>query len=141
MCVQTCSCDGNYAPEIVHVKGFCVQTCSLGERLREERDRLGLKQEELGQIGGVNRNTQGKYEKSERSPDGDYLAKVSAVGVDVLYVVTGQRSTPSEGALGDDESTLLNQYRSMPDSDRATVRRLTSALAESTGRYVVNNQD
>jgi len=114
-----------------------VHPCALGERLREERDRLGLNQEELGQIGGVNRNTQGKYEKGERSPDSDYMAAAAAAGVDVLYVLTGARATAAAEGLSADEAKVLEQYRSLPDQDKASVARLTTALAEMAGRYDV----
>jgi transcriptional regulator with XRE-family HTH domain len=108
---------------------------SVGERLREERTRIGLNQDDFAKLGGVNRNTQGSYEKNDRSPDASYLAKVAGSGVDVLYVLTGQRAAPSEADLSGDESELLNHYRSMPDQDRAAMRRLGSALAESAGKY------
>ncbi|WP_155550528.1 helix-turn-helix domain-containing protein [Stutzerimonas degradans] len=108
---------------------------SVGERLREERTRIGLNQDDFAKLGGVNRNTQGSYEKNDRSPDASYLANVASAGVDVLYVLTGQRAAPSEADLSDDESELLNHYRSMPDQDRAAMRRLGSALAVSAGRY------
>jgi len=43
----------------------------LGNRLKEERKRLGLSQQELGSIGGVEANAQGKYENGERIPRSD----------------------------------------------------------------------
>lgn len=127
--VQTCSFGDDYALTCVHVKGFCVQTCALGDRLREERERLELNQEQLGQIGGVNRNTQGKYEKGERSPDAAYLAAVAASGVDVLYVVTGMRTPKTTASISEPESRLLEQYRSMSDENKATVERVAVSLA------------
>lgn len=63
---------------------------SIGERLREERTRLGLNQAQLGEVGGVQKQAQLKYEKGERHPDAQYLAAVAAKGVDVLYVLTGK---------------------------------------------------
>ncbi len=110
----------------------------LGERLREERKRLGLSQADFGALGGVKANAQGKYEADERSPDAEYLTGLSAAGVDVLYLLTGQRTPVTADGLAEDESEVLNHYRSMPDADRAAVRRLTTALAESAGRYRVN---
>lgn len=71
---------------------------SFGVRLREERERLGMNQEQIGALGGVNRNTQGKYEKDLRSPDAAYLQALSTAGVDVHYVITGEQRAP-EGAL------------------------------------------
>lgn len=64
---------------------------SIGERLREERSRLGLSQAELGEAGGVQKQAQLKYEKGDRQPDALYLEAVAAAGVDVLYVLTGER--------------------------------------------------
>lgn len=63
----------------------------IGGRLREERERLGLNQAELGTSGGVQKLAQLKYEKGDRAPDADYLEAVAAKGVDVLYVLTGKR--------------------------------------------------
>lgn len=93
-----------------------------------------MNQGELAAVAEVSKTTQFNYEKGERSPDAPYLAKVHTVGIDVLYVLTGQRAAPSEAALSGDESELLNHYRSMPDQDRAAMRRLGSALAESATR-------
>jgi transcriptional regulator with XRE-family HTH domain len=65
---------------------------ALGNRLKAERKRLGLSQEALGARGGVATNAQGNYEGDKRTPDANYLAGVSAAGVDVLYVLTGQKT-------------------------------------------------
>ena len=106
----------------------------LGERLREERKRLGLSQADFGALGGVKANAQGKYESDERSPDATYLNGVMAAGVDVLYVLTGKRTPVTAEGLGPDESEVLNHYRALPESDRKTVRRMASALAETAWR-------
>lgn len=105
---------------------------ALGERLRSERERLGLNQDALGQIGGVNRNTQAKYEKGERFPTADYMAAVAAAGVDVLYVITGHRTPSKEEGLTPKEKAVLDNYRSLGEGDQAAVQRLTDALAQST---------
>jgi len=65
---------------------------TFGDRLRLERERLGLSQEALGEIGGVKKLAQINYEKGKRHPDAEYLAAIAAAGVDVLYVLTGQNS-------------------------------------------------
>lgn len=64
---------------------------SFSDRLREERTRMSANQSEFAQIGGVQKNAQIKYEKGERSPDADYLQRLSTHGVDVLYLLTGHR--------------------------------------------------
>ncbi|AYF49003.1 XRE family transcriptional regulator [Pseudomonas fluorescens] len=65
---------------------------SIGARLKAERLRLGLSQSEIGKIGGVEVNAQGRYENGIRHPRADYLAEVAKAGVDVLFVITGQRA-------------------------------------------------
>lgn len=65
---------------------------TFGERLSGERKRLGLSQTEFAKLGGVKRLAQGRYESGERRPDADYLMKISAGGVDLLFVLTGARS-------------------------------------------------
>lgn len=65
----------------------------IGSRLRQERKRLGLSQREIGRLGGVAANAQGKYESGERVPKADYLAALASIGVDVLYVLTNRRAT------------------------------------------------
>lgn len=117
--------------------GNYIQMNGIGDRLREERERLRLSQGAFGAIGGVKGNAQGNYEKGDRFPDAAYLALVAAKGVDVLYVITGRRTPALEGSLTDDESDVLDHYRELPDPDRAAVQRLTTALAESAARYEV----
>jgi transcriptional regulator with XRE-family HTH domain len=67
----------------------------IGERLREERNRLRLSQSALGAIGGVETNAQGNYESGTRSPRATYLEKIASAGIDINYVVTGYR-TPDQ---------------------------------------------
>lgn len=97
---------------------------SIGERLREERERLGLNQGAFGDVGGVNRNTQANYEKGERNPDSAYLAAVAAAGVDVLYVLTGKRTPQAEQALSVREQTVVYNFRVLSEADKAAMQRL-----------------
>jgi len=69
---------------------------SLGKRLREERYRLGLSQAALGAAGAVRMQAQSLYESDQRRPNSDYLAAIAAAGVDILYVITGKRSNPTD---------------------------------------------
>lgn len=64
---------------------------TIGERLKEERIRLKYSQEAFGDAAGVGKHSQIRYEKGGRSPDGDYLAAIHAIGADVLYIITGHR--------------------------------------------------
>lgn len=77
---------------------------STGERLKEERVRLGLSQAALGEIGGVRKQAQLNYEKGERNPDSAYLSAIAKFGADIQYIVTGIRSAES---LSSDEKLSL----------------------------------
>uniref|UniRef100_A0A7C1WRP4 Helix-turn-helix domain-containing protein n=1 Tax=Pseudomonas graminis TaxID=158627 RepID=A0A7C1WRP4_9PSED len=65
----------------------------IGLRLRQERNRLKLSQSALGAIGGVETNAQGNYENGTRSPKADYLLRIAEAGVDLNYVMSGNRSS------------------------------------------------
>ncbi|MEX6678220.1 helix-turn-helix domain-containing protein [Pseudomonas sp. W2Oct36] len=65
----------------------------IGLRLRQERTRLKLSQSALGAIGGVETNAQGNYENGTRSPKADYLLRIAQAGVDLNYVLSGNRSS------------------------------------------------
>jgi transcriptional regulator with XRE-family HTH domain len=101
----------------------------VGERLREERDRLGLNQTDFGIAAGVSRGTQKAYELESSSPDVRYLAALQGMAVDVHYVLTGSRMPIDSANLSAEESLVLEQFRALPDHDRASIKRLTGALA------------
>ncbi len=80
----------------------------IGDRLREERKRLGLTQTEFGETGGVKLFAQSNYENGKRTPSADYLAAIAKRGVDVAYVVTGDKSIQtSKSIVGDQSSSLV----------------------------------
>ena len=119
------------------VKGFYMhQTVSFGGRLREERKRLGKSQEVFGGEAGVTKKTQMLYEKEERKPDAEYMAALATMGVDVLYVLTGQRG--GAPPLSPDETALLDNYRHSPEERRRILQETSAAFAESPQRERVN---
>lgn len=69
---------------------------TFARRLKEERERLSLSQEAFAQLGGVKRVSQYLYEQEERFPDVKYLEALSVSGVDVRYLVLGERSVVRE---------------------------------------------
>lgn len=105
---------------------------AVGDRLREERTRLGLNQEAFAQLGGITRNTQGSYEKGERNADSVYLCAVAKAGVDVLYVLTGARLLRAVEGLGEAEEQLIRQFRTLSDYDQKAVHRIVDAMSEVT---------
>lgn len=82
----------------------------IGPRLKRERVRLKLSQSALGAIGGVETNAQGNYENGQRYPRADYLLRISEVGIDIGYVVTGQSSpAPTHDPLPTEPGEGLEQ--------------------------------
>lgn len=72
-------------------------TMTMGERIREERRRLGLNQTAFGELGGVGKTTQILYEAGERVPDAEYLGRIAEKGVDSTYILLGKRITDIAG--------------------------------------------
>ena len=63
---------------------------SIGARLKEERKRLTMTQVEMAEAASVTRVSQQNYENDRRVPDAEYLRSLHKLGVDILYVVTGE---------------------------------------------------
>lgn len=104
----------------------------IGNRLREERERLGFNQTDLATLGGASKNSQYNYEKGDRHPDTAYLAAVAEKGVDVLYVITGKRLPIQSDSLSVEEADLLTAYRAVSEGDRQVLGRIAHVLAQVT---------
>lgn len=100
------------------VNDFMGTNLLIGERLRVEREKLGLSQEAFGKAGGVGRKTQFNYESGERAPDALYLSLLAELGVDVHFVLTGERSN---GLLSSDEQEMLQLFRNAPLAVKAAA--------------------
>lgn len=83
---------------------------SVGRRLVEERERLGMTQGAFFAACGVSKAAQYNFESDINLPGGAYLIAAAALGVDIAYVLTGQRS-PSMPATDPAEQVLLDSYR------------------------------
>lgn len=62
------------------------------ERLRTERKRMELSQEEFGKLGNVSKTAQYLYESGRNWPTLEYLEALRVSGVDVAYIASGIRS-------------------------------------------------
>lgn len=81
--------------------------------------------------GGVQKRAQIHYEKGERNPDSAYLSAIAAMGADVLYVLTGQRSQPvAAPALTKEEEALLDNYKHADEDGRSAAQRVLTAFAK-----------
>jgi len=102
----------------------------IGLRLKQERQKLGMTQGALANIGGVQANAQGKYERGVRSPNAVYLAQLASLGVDVLYVVTGRRAAPHLSDSRISDLDFLEQLSMLSARERKAVIDLMSCLTK-----------
>lgn len=90
--------------------------------LAAERERLGLKARDVANHANVAIPTQSNYENGKRYPDARYLFKLSQLGFDMNFVITGKRhvndATP-------EESMLLDLFRKAP---KAVQNHIISGL-------------
>lgn len=108
-------------------------------RLKEERKRLGLKGGQLAQLGGVSAVSQSCYEKGKQLPGAAYLAAIAAVGVDVQYVLTGQRS--ADPVLTPKERLLLAAWKAAsPELQTAVLAVLATGQSGVGGVNVGGRQ-
>ncbi len=64
----------------------------IASRLVEERERLRLSQSALAEKGGTKLRTLQNWESAKNYPSSEFLADAAKFGVDVQYVITGQRA-------------------------------------------------
>lgn len=104
---------------------------SIGERLREERERLGMNQSDFASIGALTKRALSRYENGERSPDAAFLAAIAVAGADVLYILTGQRSAPvaPQALLPASDRALLDDFHAAPPGVQAGVKATLAALS------------
>ena len=100
----------------------------LGERLPEERERLGLNQEDFAAIGGVSRRSQIDWEQGKFVPNVEFLVAVAGKGVDVLYVLTGQRTYKT---LSDVEKDILKGFHAHDPIGKAGVVSLIRGMVQA----------
>ncbi|MFJ3059197.1 transcriptional regulator [Herbaspirillum sp. NPDC087042] len=73
----------------------------------------------------ITARTQIKYEIGETAPDAYYLHGLSAIGIDVTYVLTGMRGA----APSAEESELIASYRCVDTPTRNALVQLLDGMA------------
>lgn len=106
---------------------------TIGQRLREEREALGLSQPKFAALAGTTKQTLFSWESDRTAPSAGQLAAFAAAGVDVTYVLTGQRQPSSESSLNGKERDVVKLYRRMSEADKLTLYRMADALAATAG--------
>jgi len=109
-------------------------TLPLGDRIREERERLGWSQQAAANAVGVRREMWAKYEAGSE-PGAKVLSGMVAAGMDVVYVLTGQRTQSIAPAfLSPSDRELLNDFHAAPAKVQVGVKTTLEAFTPATGR-------
>lgn len=117
---------------------------SIGERLKEEREAMGKTQSDFAEIAaaagvpGATRQSQAKYEKGLASPSAAYLSAIAMQGVDVRYVLTGEREGPPPLVLSAEEKTLLSYFQAASAEIRKAA--LGALIGASSTRFEGSQQ-
>lgn len=109
-----------------------IYVCS---RLREEREALGLGQQEIADAVNVSLKTVGRWEKLIAIPS-DKLSSLASLGLDVVYILTGTRQPQSEASLTESEQELVARYRCLRPPQQAFIIETVAALAAANGKNV-----
>ncbi|ECI4646551.1 XRE family transcriptional regulator [Salmonella enterica subsp. salamae] len=102
---------------------------TMGDRIREERKKLKLNQSDFAELAGCSRNAQAIYERGESLPGSAYLVRLSEIGVDVQYILTGQRLPLTEISM--EERALLENYRAMDKASQLNMQAVSAAFAQA----------
>lgn len=105
-----------------------INFAQIGDRLREERFRISMQQIDMAEACGVSRRALSTWEKGEQAPNAATLSKMASMGVDVLYVVTGQRQGETETTLAPEEKALLSAWRNSGEKGRAALGAVAEVL-------------
>lgn len=105
---------------------------TVGERLKEERLRLGMSQARLAAVAGVSKNTAINWERGASSPTIASLIATAEAGVDLTYVVTGRREQPVVQSLIDDEVNAIRR-----DLLDARERRLPGETEQEADQRII----
>lgn len=101
----------------------------FGNRLREERKKLGLTQVEAAEKCGIERETWGKYERGIFMPGGDVLISFLGLGVNVSYLFSPEeQSRKAESNLAKEERSLLEAYRTASDKAKAALLAMADVI-------------
>ena len=100
----------------------------IGERLKEERERLGFNQPAFAELAGAKKRTLIDWEKGVSSPTALQLAALMENGVDVPYVLMGERD-PTSPKLDVTEMALLANFRQCKPDAKANVIQMVALLS------------
>ena len=95
---------------------------SFGNRLRERREALGLKQSELGKLLGVTGSAIGNYENGVSSPKAEVLYRAfDVLECDANYLFQDEMRTGGRNSVSPEERAMLQKYRALDGHGRELI--------------------
>lgn len=104
---------------------------SIGQRIRERREELGLSQAELARRLGVSQSTVGNYEAGISSPNGENLLRLFDCLETEPNILFQDSYRGGKRVLSGPERALLERYRRLSPAGRRTLQ----SVAEALGSY------
>jgi transcriptional regulator with XRE-family HTH domain len=101
---------------------------AIGDRLRLERLRLGKNIDEMAEITGAHRNSIANYEKAERQPNTAFLLILRDIGVDIAYVLTGERA---DSSLSAEHTNLIDMFDQLSSREKNGIMAMIMHLTGS----------
>ncbi|HAU4876461.1 helix-turn-helix domain-containing protein [Aeromonas hydrophila] len=108
-------------------------------RLKSERQRLGLTQEAFAESAGAKRRTLQDWEKGISSPTAVQLSALGSVGVDVQFVLTGQRQQSGIGEAAVHQA-VLDAVDLLSLEDKVNATQLAKAVVKLIAKSVPDTQ-
>jgi transcriptional regulator with XRE-family HTH domain len=120
---------------------------TIFNRLKEEREKLGLSQSSAGELVGVTKQTFIQWEKGKSYPDAEQMSLLLESGFNITYIITGnlplapmsyqtggvatELFTRESDALTRRELALLDDFRSLSDEQKDAAETMLNAVAQS----------
>lgn len=86
----------------------------IGNRIKEERKRMGFSIKTFAKISESSSDTLKKWEKGAEHPDVGVLSIWGKLGVDILYIITDRHLTETTPALVPRDKLFLSKYEAAP---------------------------
>lgn len=113
---------------------------SIGSRIKQRREELGLTQPELANLVGISKGSIGNYESNVSSPNEKILFKLFEVlkcDANFLYQDDFQYNLMDENVAHDSEETeLLTNYRKLDEISKEVVNKVIAIELKRNPPYV-----
>lgn len=103
------------------------------DRIKSERERLGLTQPGVAALTQVGKTTVINWEKGASSPTALQLEALSQAGFDVLYIITGLRSqaVTAQASLPPRLQALVSNYEAADESGKRIIEGAADLAAQA----------